>query len=96
MLFVIHSHDKKDGLPIRQATRAAHLEHLKTIIDNIVFAGPTLSEHGEAGYMNGSVIIVDFADQAAADAFVANDPYTKAGLPGSCTVQPIMQALPKK
>ena len=30
--------------------------------------------------MNGSLIILDLADRAEADAFVANDPYAKAGL----------------
>jgi uncharacterized protein YciI len=40
-------------------------------------AGPLLDDAGE---MIGSLVILDVADMAAAQAWAANDPYAKAGL----------------
>jgi uncharacterized protein YciI len=44
--------------------------------------------------MNGSLIILDVADRAEADAFVAGDPYGKAGLFESVQVRPWKKVLP--
>jgi len=93
MLFYIHNPDKADHFEVRKATRPVHLEFLKKYEDNIKFAGPTLSEDGEIA--TGSVLIVDFPDRAAVEAFVAEDPYTKAGLFESTTIQRFMQTVPK-
>ncbi|MEO0773881.1 MAG: YciI family protein, partial [Pseudomonadota bacterium] len=40
-------------------------------------AGPLLND---AGDMCGSLVVLDVPDMAAAEAFVAGDPYGKAGL----------------
>ena len=34
----------------------------------------------DASVMNGSLLVIDVADRAAAERLVANDPYNKAGL----------------
>jgi hypothetical protein len=44
--------------------------------------------------MTGSVIILDVPDRAALDAFVANDPYQKAGLFARTTIERWRQTLP--
>ena len=75
MLFVIHAKDKPDSLELRQATRPAHVEYLSTFDTPV--GGPLLDENGN---MCGSCIILEAPDRAAAEAFVAGDPYGQAGL----------------
>jgi uncharacterized protein YciI len=42
----------------------------------------------DAGDMCGSLLIIEVADQAAADAWAEHDPYAKAGLFETVKVQP--------
>jgi len=44
--------------------------------------------------MNGSVIILDLENRAAAEAFANNDPYNKAGLFASVTITTWKKVLP--
>lgn len=92
MLFFIHNPDKVNHFEVRKANRPKHLEFLKKNRNNIVYAGPTLSEDGEIS--TGSVLIVDFPDRAAAEAFVVEDPYSKADLFESTSIQRFMQVVP--
>jgi len=78
MLFAINCRDKDGHSQVRLDNRAAHLEHLKAFGDQIVTAGPYISDDGSS--MLGSLLVVDVADRAAAEAFAAADPYAKAGL----------------
>jgi uncharacterized protein YciI len=84
MLFVISSIDRKDALELRLATRQAHLAYVR---DNqmVRLGGPFLDE---AGTMAGSLIVLEADDLAKAQAFAANDPYTKAGLFEAVSVRP--------
>ncbi|MGE4280648.1 MAG: YciI family protein [Magnetospirillum sp.] len=84
--------DKPGSADIRLANRAAHLECLKALGDRLVLAGPFLSEDGEA--MQGSLLVIDFDDRAAVDAFLAAEPYALAGLFESVTVRRYKKVLP--
>ena len=77
MLFSIVCHDKPDHLSVRMETRPTHLEYLKRHVASFVVVGPMLDE---AGQPCGSMYVVDMADRPAAEAFIAGDPYAKAGL----------------
>ena len=92
MQYAIYGLDKPDGLDVRKANRDAHVAHLRRHLDNIVVAGPLLSEDGAT--MIGSLIVMDFADKAQLDAFLAEDPYAKAGLFQSVAVRPWKKVLP--
>lgn len=92
MLFAIFCIDKPDHAEVRAANRPAHLEHLGRYKDRAVLVGPTLTEDG-AG-MNGSLLVMDFDDLAAAREFAAQDPYAKAGLFESVVVRPFKKVLP--
>ena len=86
MLFVISCVDKPDSLPLRMATREAHLAYVKaTKLVTFRAGGPFLDENGT---MVGSMIIVESDDPAKVAEFVKNDPYGKAGLFESATVRP--------
>ncbi len=76
MRVVLVAKDKAGALQTRLDNRADHVAYLKSQ-DIVEMAGPLLND---AGDMCGSMIILDVPDMAAAEAFVAGDPYGKAGL----------------
>jgi uncharacterized protein len=89
MLFALINTDRPASLDLRMATRPAHLDYIAGVASKIVTAGALLDP---AGQLAGSLIVVDVADRAEAEAFVASDPYTKAGLFESTVVRPFRQA----
>ena len=76
-LYAIIATDRKDAGGLRGETRPAHLDHLNAIGDRLHAAGPL---DDEGGAPMGSLVIVDMADRAAAQAFADADPYAQAGL----------------
>ncbi len=91
-LFVMNGLDRRDGLDLRKATRAAHLEWIESLAGRVRLAGPVLSDDGAAPV--GSLIIIDAEDLAAAHATFADDPYTSAGLWAEQTIRPFTQVKP--
>ena len=91
MLFVISCEDKPDSLNVRLENREAHLRYLEDFSAQLVTAGPYLSGEGQPV---GSMLIMEFADDAAAIAFSENDPYTLADLFQSLSVRPWKKTLP--
>jgi uncharacterized protein len=81
MRFAVICRDKPGRLETRLASRAAHLAYIDTT-GIVEMAGPLI----ENGQMCGSLIILDCEDLAAARGWVAGDPYGKAGLFDSATV----------
>lgn len=84
MLFAIVAIDRPGRLERRKATRPAHLEFLANSADRVRAAGAFLAEDGTP---TGSLLIVEADTLADAEAMVAADPYTKAGLFESVTVR---------
>lgn len=78
MLYLIYGVDGPDGAAIRAATRNAHFAYLERHRDILVLGGATLSDDGVA--RTGSVLIVNVAGRAEADAFARDEPFRKAGL----------------
>lgn len=91
-MFVVHCKDKPDALQVRLENRAAHLDYLNANMAHVVAAGPVQTD--DRTKMVGSVLILDFPDRAALDAFLAGDPYAKAGLFESVTILPWKKVLP--
>ncbi len=75
--FVLICIDKPDSLALRMATREAHLAYMGQLTAGLKYGGPLLDE---AGNMNGSLIVLEAVDLAAARAVNAADPYQIAGL----------------
>ena len=74
--FVLTATDKPNALELRLATRQAHLDYVRGS-DLVKLGGPLLDAAGE---MSGSMLVLEAADLAAAEAFAAADPYAVAGL----------------
>ena len=85
MLFLVHTRDRAGALDVRLANRDAHIAWLKAAGDRVRAAGPWLGADGE---MAGSLLIVEAADRAALDAWLAEDPYTRAGLFDAVEIAP--------
>lgn len=74
-LFAVICRDKPGALPIRMATREAHLAHIRDS-GIVAMAGPLIEDGG----MCGSLVVLEAADLAAAEAWAEADPYKAAGL----------------
>ncbi len=86
-LFVITAVDKPGGLAARLEHRPAHLAYLAEHGGMVKLAGPFLTA-AEGGDPCGSLVVVEAADLAAAQAFAAGDPFVIGGLFERSTVQP--------
>jgi len=78
VIYVLRLLDKPDGGELRQRMRPDHKAFLGAVADRIAFAGPLLQEGG--GAMIGSLLAIDFESRDAALAWLADEPFTRAGL----------------
>jgi uncharacterized protein len=87
MLFAFICKDKPGHLQLRMDTRPEHVEFLNGLNADgtLAFAGPFLDAGGKP---NGSLVVVEAGDHAAAAAISAADPYAKAGLFDSVEIHP--------
>lgn len=92
MHYIIFANDKPGHEQVRIDTRPAHIDYLKAHADLIVTAGPMQTDDGDG--MVGSMLVLDVADRAAAEAFARADPYAKAGLFESTVVRRWKRTIP--
>ncbi len=88
MLFALICTDRPGGLDLRMATRPAHLAYLEAQAARIMSAGGLLDPEGKPC---GSLLVVEAADRAEAEALAAADPYARAGLFESTLIRPFRQ-----
>ncbi|HEX6832034.1 MAG TPA: YciI family protein [Rudaea sp.] len=99
MWYAIVGSDYPDSLSKRTAARPAHVERLKTLLNEgrLLLAGPfpavDAEDPGPAGF-NGSLIVAEFESRAAAQAWADADPYVAAGVYREVTVRPFRKVLP--
>lgn len=95
-LYVIIGHDVPDSLELRRQFRPAHLERLTQLDEQkrLVVGGPTPISHGGSD-MSGSVLIIDFEDDAAAQAWASEEPYLLSGVYSHVDIKPFIQVFPK-
>ena len=72
MQFIIKAYDGEGMLEKRMEVRPRHLEGMNKLGKDIICAGGLLDEQGK---MKGSVLVTEFEDRAALDAYLANEPY---------------------
>lgn len=84
MPYVIQTRYKADTGDLHAQSRAAHLEYLKLNLGSLLAAGGLIEDDASGGL--GGVIILDTDDRDVAERFIANDPFSKAGLFESVTV----------
>lgn len=84
MPYAILTTDKPGSAELRAKTRAVHVEYLTANIDKLLAAGALIDDDGTGGH--GGILIVDTDKRDEAEAFIAGDPFTKAGLFEKVTV----------
>jgi hypothetical protein len=99
MWYAINALDHPDSLPKRLATRPAHVQRLHDLraAGRLLLAGPfpaiDSEDPGPAGF-SGSLIVAEFEDLAAAQAWADADPYVAAGVYREVSVRPFRKTLP--
>lgn len=94
MLFVFHLIDRPGAAALRTEIRPAHKDYLGKVADRICVAGPLLSD--DQSRMLGSLLVIDFPDRAAAEAWIAAEPFTQAGVYGSSSISTFQNLWPQR
>jgi hypothetical protein len=94
MLFVFRLLDKPDSAALRDRVRAEHKAYLGAVAERIAFAGPLTHDDGVT--MIGSLLAIDFASRAAAHAWLADEPFTLAGLYAGAEVHAFVNLWPQR
>lgn len=93
MLFAIWLKDVENSIERRLPVRAAHLERIKLAVEAgvIKMAGPFPNLPGkdpaEVGFAGG-LMVADFPSAQAAEQWLRDDPYAKAGVFEHFEIQP--------
>lgn len=94
---VIHTFfliDKPESGALRQCVRPEHKAYLAAVADRIAFAGPLVTDDGKT--MLGSLLAIDFESRDAAHAWLANEPFTLAGLYANTSIHAFVNLWPQK
>lgn len=94
MIYVFRLLDKPGAAELRQRVRPEHKAYLAAVADRIAFAGPLTHDDGVA--MIGSLLAIDFPTREAAMAWLAGEPFTRAGLYAGVEVQAFVNLWPQK
>ena len=78
MAYVIQTRDKADYGRVRAEWRAEHLEYLNKNLHKLLAGGALIDDDGTGGH--GGVIILETDSREEAENFIANDPFSRAGL----------------
>lgn len=84
MPYAIVTTDRKDAGDLRAKTRDVHVAYLTANMHKLLAAGALTADDGTGGH--GGILIVDTDERKEAEAFIAGDPFTKAGLFEKVTV----------
>jgi len=89
MLFVIIGYDGPNGAKLRPSVRPAHLENLQPLVEagRVIVGGPFTDG-------SGSLMVVDFENDAQAKAFANSDPYVKQGVFERVEIRPFRKVVP--
>jgi len=94
MVFVFHLLDQPDAAALRRRLRPEHKSYLARVAERIAFAGPLMHDDGVT--MVGSLLVIDFEDRAAAHSWLADEPFTRAGLYGGVEIHAFVNLWPQR
>jgi uncharacterized protein YciI len=94
MVYILTLMDKPASAGLRLRMRLEHKVYLAAAADRIAFAGPLTADDGVE--MIGSLLAMDFESREAASAWLADEPFTQAGLYASTSVQAFVNLWPQK
>jgi uncharacterized protein len=94
VIYLFRLLDRPDGASLRQRVRPAHKAYLAQVADRIAFAGPLT--HDDGATMIGSLLAIDFDSRDAARAWLAEEPFTRAGLYAGVEIHAFVNLWPQK
>ena len=94
MIYVLRLLDKPDTAALRQRVRPEHKAYLAQAAERIAFAGPLTHDDGVT--MIGSLLAIDFDSRDDARAWLADEPFTRAGLYASVEVHAFVNLWPQR
>ncbi len=94
MIYCLILMDKPGAGELRQRVRPEHKAYLAAVAERIAFAGPFTTDDGQQ--MLGSLLAIDFESREAANAWLAAEPFTRAGLYASTSVQAFVNLWPQR
>lgn len=86
--------DRPGAAELRQRVRPEHKAYLAAVADRIAFAGPFTGDDGVQ--MLGSLLAIDFDSREAATAWLAHEPFTRAGLYAGSSVHAFVNLWPQR
>ena len=84
----------KKPCALRLRLRPEHKAYLARVAERIAFAGPLTHDDGTT--MIGSLLVIDFASREAAQAWLADEPFIRAGLYASTEVHAFVNLWPQR
>ena len=94
MIYTFLLIDKPHAAELRNRVRPEHKAYLGQVAARIAFAGPLMDDAGQS--MLGSLLAIDFESREAAQAWLADEPFTRAGLYASVTLHAYANLWPQK
>jgi uncharacterized protein YciI len=94
MIFVLRLIDKPDTAALRERVRPEHKTYLARVADRIAFAGPLVRDDGVT--MIGSLLAIHFDSRDAVHAWLADEPFTRAGLYASTQIDAFVNLWPQR
>lgn len=94
MIYIFHLLDKPDAAALRARVRPEHKAYLAQVAERIAFAGPLTHDDGVT--MIGSLLAIDFPSRDAAQAWLAAEPFTRAGLYASAEIHAFVNLWPQR
>ena len=94
MIYVFHMLDQPGTAALRQHWRPAHKAYLARVAERIAFAGPLTQDDGVT--MLGSLLAIDFDSGDAARAWLADEPFSRAGLYADVRIHAFVNLWPQR
>jgi uncharacterized protein len=94
MIHIFRLLDKPGAAGLRERMRAQHKAYLAAVAGRIAFAGPLTHDDGIT--MIGSLLAIDFPSRDAAQHWLADEPFTRAGLYASVEVHAFVNLWPQQ
>ena len=94
MVFVLRLLDKPNSTALRQRLRPEHKAYLAQVAERVAFAGPLTHDDGVT--MVGSLLVIDFESRDAAQAWLADEPFTRAGLYAGVEIHAFVNLWPQR
>lgn len=94
MIYAFLLIDKPHAAELRNRVRPEHKAYLGQVAERIAFAGPLMDDAGQS--MIGSLLAIDFESREAAQAWLADEPFTRAGLYASVTLHAYANLWPQR